>query len=221
MHNSGGGFHLTHESLISRETARISRTSLIKWEHSEVVSILFRLPSVMAVPYAPAVLFLRMIRARFGPPKDWIKANCRSFAAADCSRRGAGARASSHHQWDPHHCDAGTKQDKRLPVAPDERRVHPGPHGGAIPSAGGVVCAKRYAPGLRLWLGQQFAGWPGAEPDSTLVLLTHTNVAAPLGQWQPILTYQFDSFGTLSRTNLFNTAEAQRYFIIQQNFDDN
>ena len=59
-------------------------------------------------------------------------------------------------------------------------------------------------------------GGVGGEPGTTFILLTQTNVVAPLGQWAPILTNQFDTFGTFSRTNVFNRAEPQRYFILTQ-----
>ena len=64
-------------------------------------------------------------------------------------------------------------------------------------------------------------GGVGGEPGATFILLTQTNVAAPLGQWAPIFTNQFDTFGTFSRTNVFNRAELQRYFILTQELDGN
>jgi hypothetical protein len=52
----------------------------------------------------------------------------------------------------------------------------------------------------------------GGVSDTTVVLLTHTNVNTPFGQWTPIRTNQFDSFGMFNYTNSFNPAELQRYF---------
>jgi hypothetical protein len=59
-------------------------------------------------------------------------------------------------------------------------------------------------------------GGVGGEPGTTFILLTQTNVVTPLTQWAPILTNQFDTFGTFSRTNVFNRTEPQRYFILTQ-----
>ena len=64
-------------------------------------------------------------------------------------------------------------------------------------------------------------GGVGGEPGTTFILLTQTNVVAPLGQWAPILTKQFDTFGTFSRTSVYNRAELQRYFILTQELDGN
>jgi hypothetical protein len=47
------------------------------------------------------------------------------------------------------------------------------------------------------------------------VLLTHTNVAVPTGLWTPVSTNQFDAFGVWAFTNLFNSAELQRYYILR------
>lgn len=64
-------------------------------------------------------------------------------------------------------------------------------------------------------------GGVGGEPGTTFILLTQTNVAAPLVEWVPMLTNQFDTFGTFARTNAFNRAELQRYFILKQEVDGN
>jgi len=44
--------------------------------------------------------------------------------------------------------------------------------------------------------------------------LTTTNVAAPLGLWTP-LTNQFDQFGVLDITNVFDRSEPQRFFLLR------
>jgi hypothetical protein len=62
-------------------------------------------------------------------------------------------------------------------------------------------------------------GGVGGAPGATFTLLTQTNVTAPFGQWAPILTNQFDSFGTFSRTYPINRAESERYFILQQGIE--
>ena len=56
----------------------------------------------------------------------------------------------------------------------------------------------------------------GGMPGTNFVLFTHTNVATPRGLWTPIWTNQFDPFGAFSRTNLFNPAEQERYFLLRQ-----
>jgi hypothetical protein len=57
-------------------------------------------------------------------------------------------------------------------------------------------------------------GGVGGDPGVTFILFTHTNVAAPLGLWTPILTNQFDVFGVFSHTNAFNREEPQRFYIL-------
>jgi hypothetical protein len=59
-------------------------------------------------------------------------------------------------------------------------------------------------------------GGVGGTPGATFVLFTHTNVAAPVATWAPILTNQFDRFGVFSHTNAFSSAEWKRFFLLQQ-----
>jgi hypothetical protein len=56
----------------------------------------------------------------------------------------------------------------------------------------------------------------GGVSDATYVLFTHTNVTTPVTSWTPLRTNQFDSFGVFSRTNTFDPAEPQRFFLLQQ-----
>ena len=56
----------------------------------------------------------------------------------------------------------------------------------------------------------------GGTPNATYILFTQTNVASPLATWTPIRTNQFDSFGVFNYTNLFNRAEPQRFFLLEQ-----
>ena len=60
--------------------------------------------------------------------------------------------------------------------------------------------------------GNFFLSAPGGETAAPVVLLTQTNVAAPLPLWTPIVTNQFNQFGVFGFTNLFDRSEAQRYF---------
>jgi hypothetical protein len=55
-------------------------------------------------------------------------------------------------------------------------------------------------------------GGIGGPPGTNVVLYTTTNVATAAALWTPILTNQFDQFGVIEYTNLFNLAERQRFF---------
>jgi hypothetical protein len=54
----------------------------------------------------------------------------------------------------------------------------------------------------------------GGATNGAFQILTSTNVATPLALWTPILTNQFDTFGTFTASNFFNPAQDQLYFII-------
>jgi hypothetical protein len=43
-------------------------------------------------------------------------------------------------------------------------------------------------------------------------LYSTTNVAKPLGLWTPVMTNQFDQFGVLTYTNVYDPALRQEYF---------
>jgi hypothetical protein len=55
-------------------------------------------------------------------------------------------------------------------------------------------------------------GGIGGPPGTNAILYTATNVTTAAALWTPILTNQFDQFGVLEYTNLFNLAERQRFF---------
>ena len=52
----------------------------------------------------------------------------------------------------------------------------------------------------------------GGHPGATFVVHTHTNLLEPAALWAPILTNQFDLFGVLTVTNVFDRLERERYF---------
>jgi hypothetical protein len=56
----------------------------------------------------------------------------------------------------------------------------------------------------------------GGVPGQSFVVLTHTNITAPLDLWQPIGTNQFDGFGAMSFTNFFSPAEPKRFFLLEK-----
>jgi hypothetical protein len=56
----------------------------------------------------------------------------------------------------------------------------------------------------------------GGVSNATFVLFTHTDVAAPLASWTPILTNQFDQYGVFNQTNVSGRFEPQRYFNLLQ-----
>jgi len=56
-----------------------------------------------------------------------------------------------------------------------------------------------------------FTGYGGIT-GSNFVIMTTTNVATPILLWTPMLTNQFDTFGTFDHTNLFNRSERERFF---------
>ena len=43
-------------------------------------------------------------------------------------------------------------------------------------------------------------------------LYSTTNIATPWALWTPVLTNQFDQFGVLNYSNLYNPASLQKYF---------
>ena len=52
----------------------------------------------------------------------------------------------------------------------------------------------------------------GGATNGTFVLYTTTNVTTPLGLWTPVQTNQFDQYGVLTYTNVYNPAVRQLYF---------
>jgi hypothetical protein len=54
----------------------------------------------------------------------------------------------------------------------------------------------------------------GGLSGAPYTMLTSTNVAAPLGLWTP-LNDNFDPFGVVTMTNVFNVAEPHRFFILR------
>ena len=52
----------------------------------------------------------------------------------------------------------------------------------------------------------------GGSSGTNFVLYSATNVAEPFGLWTPVLTNQFDQFGVLTYTNVYNPALRQQYF---------
>ena len=54
----------------------------------------------------------------------------------------------------------------------------------------------------------------GGLPGAPFTLLSSTNVATPIVLWTP-LTNQFDQFGVMNITNVFNPGEPQRFFILR------
>jgi len=55
----------------------------------------------------------------------------------------------------------------------------------------------------------------GGSPGTNTVLVTATNLAAPVGVWTPIATNVFDIFGVITHTNIFDVSEPQRYFRLE------
>ena len=52
----------------------------------------------------------------------------------------------------------------------------------------------------------------GGDAGATFVLYSTTNVAKSFGLWTPVLTNQFDQYGVLTYTNVYNPALRQQYF---------
>jgi hypothetical protein len=52
----------------------------------------------------------------------------------------------------------------------------------------------------------------GGNSGTNFILYSITNVAEPFGLWAPVLTNQFDHFGVLTYTNVYNPALLQQYF---------
>src|ERR1035437_10151126 len=52
----------------------------------------------------------------------------------------------------------------------------------------------------------------GGDPGATFILSSTTNVAKPFSLWTPVLTTQFDQYGVLTYTNVYNPALTQQYF---------
>lgn len=59
-----------------------------------------------------------------------------------------------------------------------------------------------------------FNGTNGA-PGNKFLVLTSTNLTAPLAQWTPVFTNNIDNFGRFSFTNTPNPAESRRFFILE------
>ena len=55
----------------------------------------------------------------------------------------------------------------------------------------------------------------GGTPASNFVVFTHTNVATALSLWMPVLTNQFDHFGTFSVSNLYDSAIPKQFYRLQ------
>ena len=52
----------------------------------------------------------------------------------------------------------------------------------------------------------------GGTLNTVFQLYTATNITTPIALWTPVVTNQFDFYGTFAYTNLFNPAEPARYF---------
>ena len=52
----------------------------------------------------------------------------------------------------------------------------------------------------------------GGNSGTNFILYSTTNVAKPLGLWTPVMTNQFDQFGVLTYTNVYDPALRQEYF---------
>ena len=52
----------------------------------------------------------------------------------------------------------------------------------------------------------------GGDSGATFILYSTTNVAKSFGLWTPVLTNQFDQYGVLTYTNVYNPALRQQYF---------
>jgi hypothetical protein len=57
-------------------------------------------------------------------------------------------------------------------------------------------------------------GMVGGLAGGNFVLYTSTNIAAPVATWAPILTNQFDQFGSFEYMGVFNPAEPWRFFYL-------
>ena len=51
--------------------------------------------------------------------------------------------------------------------------------------------------------------------NGTYFVLTSTNVAAPLANWTPMLTNQFNGGGNFSFTNVIDPAVVSRFYLLQ------
>jgi autotransporter-associated beta strand protein len=69
---------------------------------------------------------------------------------------------------------------------------------------------------LTLGNGQVIVSGTNGLPNATYYLLSSTNVALPLAQWQPLGTNQFSWDGSFSETNAVNPAEGGRFYLLQQ-----
>ncbi|HMP81851.1 MAG TPA: hypothetical protein PKA41_04005 [Verrucomicrobiota bacterium] len=61
-----------------------------------------------------------------------------------------------------------------------------------------------------------FLSAAGGITNATSILFTSTDVTTLRTSWAAILTNQFDQYGVFTRTNPFNPAEPQRYFLLEQ-----
>ncbi|HXE43329.1 MAG TPA: hypothetical protein VN516_09920, partial [Candidatus Baltobacteraceae bacterium] len=55
----------------------------------------------------------------------------------------------------------------------------------------------------------------GGVPNWAYYILTSTNVAAPLSQWIPIATNNFDEAGNFSITNSTDPVASQQFYLLQ------
>jgi hypothetical protein len=55
----------------------------------------------------------------------------------------------------------------------------------------------------------------GGPPLGTFIVLTSTNVTALIADWTPVLTNQFNQFGTATLTNWVNSTEPHRFFQVR------
>ena len=61
-----------------------------------------------------------------------------------------------------------------------------------------------------------FLSAAGGGANATYILFTHTNATTLRSLWPSVWTNQFDQYGVFTRTNPFNPAEPQRYFLLKQ-----
>jgi len=80
-------------------------------------------------------------------------------------------------------------------------------------TATGVSTGMLFCPPL--FDGSTFFLRGAAVPATGYVLLSTTNLATPVGLWTPIVTNQFDSFGVINITNLFDRNQPHRFFILR------
>ena len=90
------------------------------------------------------------------------------------------------------------------------QRLHSGGTGTYGLTANGLSDALRVCqPSIS---GQPHPQRRGGPTNAGFVLYSTTNVATPFGLWTPALTNQFDQFGVLGYTNIYNPAQRQQFF---------